>query len=200
MPVQCLSCCRCLPCLACFSLESSRASPPSLFPCHVVPHVTSPPVYPRIEPAPPSFSLAFLCLTPALLLHLANTLKTSLLCALSKTSGCQQTSGLQTVGALKMSSWNKSSIREKRLGDCKKDPVFNLLYLRRLEHTLYIRITTSPATLQRVTGEYDKCKSSVISAVSTRGAACCPTWGSLPRNSRLVLDSCSRRRRPTCCS
>ena len=100
----------------------------------------------------------------------------------------------------KMSSWNKSSIREKRLGDCKKDPVFNLLYLRRLEHTLYIRITTSPATLQRVTGEYDKCKSSVISTVSPRGAACCPRWGWLPRNSRLVLDSCSRRRRPTGCS
>ena len=199
MPVQCLSRC----CLPCFALPAFhwKARERVLLHCSPVTwsHMSRlPPVYPRIERASPS--LAFLCLTPALLLHLANTLKSSLLCVLSKTSGSQQTSGLQTVGALKMSSWNKSSIRERRLGDCKKDPVFNLLDLRRLEHTLYIRITTSPATLQRVTGEYDKCKSSVISTVSTRGAACCPTWGSLPRNSRQVLDSCSRRRRPTCCS
>ena len=87
-------------CLACFSLESSRARPPSLFSRHVVPHVTSPPSVPsdRASLLP---SLSFLCLTPALLLHLANTLKSSHLCVLSKTSGSQQTSGLQTVGALK---------------------------------------------------------------------------------------------------
>ena len=199
MPVQCLS--RGLPCFALPAFHwKARASSFTVLKsrgptCHVSPQCTL-----GSSELPPSFSLAFLRLTPALLLHLANTLKSSHLCTLSKTSVSQQTSGLQTVGALKMSSWNKSSIRERRLGDCKKDPVFNLLDLRRLEHTLYIRITTSPATLQRVTGEYDKCKSSVISTVSTRGAACCPTWGSLPRNSRQVLDSCSRRRRPTGCS
>ena len=88
--------CLALPCLL---FTGKLARPPSLFSRHVVPHVTSPPVYPRIERAPPS--LAFLRLTPALLLHLANTLKSSHLCALSKTSGSQQTSGLQTVGALK---------------------------------------------------------------------------------------------------
>ena len=85
-------------CLACFSLESSRV----LLHCSPVTwsHMSRLPPC-TLGSSEPSPSLAFLRLTPALLLHLANTLKSSLLCALSKTSGSQQTSGLQTVGALK---------------------------------------------------------------------------------------------------
>ena len=85
-------------CLACFSLESSRV----LLHCSPVTwsHMSRLPPC-TLGSSEPSPSLAFLRLTPALLLHLANTLKSSLLCALSKNSASQPTSGLQTVGALK---------------------------------------------------------------------------------------------------
>ena len=198
MPVQCLS--RCLPCFALPAFHwKARASSFTVLPsrgptCHVSPRVPSDRAsfpllgLPSPHPCPP--------VTPCKHTQKFTSLRS------------QQKFG-QSADVWPPNSWciekchqscNKSSIRERRLGDCKKDPVFNLLYSRRLEHTLYIRITTSPAPLHRVTGEYDKCKSSVISTVSTRGAVCCLTWGSLPRNSRQVSDSCSRRRRPTGCS
>ena len=142
MPVQCLSRC----CLPCFALPAfhwkARASSFTVLPsrgptCHVSPRVPSdraslPPPWPSFASPLPS------CYTLQTHSKVHISALSAKLLAVSRRLASKQSVHW------KMSSWNKCSLRERRLGDCKKDPVFNLLYSRRLEHTLYITDHNQP--------------------------------------------------------